>query len=113
MKTVLTSRLGAPTRVANGTSSTALGPSASGQVLEWLSERTVAVLREHGNEATSGSLVVVTRAYLELTRTRRNNVAIRPSTPYAYPWFLQLIEGFGWARNGDGLGTSGDFRPGP
>jgi hypothetical protein len=65
----------------------------------------VAVMKERGSTAASGYFVVITRAYLELIKTGRAvEIITRRPTPDSYPWFLQLIENFGWwPRNPDDL----------
>ena len=111
MKAALTRRLGPPTRQTVEEGHTASGSSTTGEVLEWLSERTVAVMKERGSAAASGYFVVITRAYLELIKTgRAAEIITRRPTPYSYPWFLQLIESFGWwPRNPDDLRVGSDL----
>jgi len=83
MRTVLTKRLGAPTRE---------GGRPEMEVLEWRGERTLATL-------TRDYFVVVTREYAELLEAAAAaSPAERPS-PASYPWYLELVEGFGWARS--------------
>jgi hypothetical protein len=97
VKAALIRQLGAPTRETDD------------EVLEWLGDKTVAVMRERGNAAASGYFVVITRAYLDLVKTGlAANVVTRRSTPYSRPWFLQLVEGFDWARNRDDLSVGSD-----
>ena len=100
MKAALTKQFGPPTRQANEDGHTTSGASGAGQVMEWLGERTVAVMKEHGSTAASGYFVIITRAYLELIKTGlAADVVAWRSTPFSYPWFLQMVERFDWARD--------------
>ena len=83
MRAVLTKGLGAPTRESG---------RPEMEVLEWRGERTLATL-------TRDYFVVVTREYAELLEAAAAaSPAERPS-PASYPWYLELVEGFGWARS--------------
>jgi hypothetical protein len=96
MQAALTQRLGAPTRKA---------PEASAGILEWRHERTIArLMPDH--------FVVITRAYAALLEAPELPRPAEPPTPASYPWYLQLVEGFPWARNPGFRGPGSDqFNP--
>ncbi len=92
MKSALLSQLGPPTRRAS--------EAAGGEALEWIGDDTQAVLKG-GSANASGSFVVVTRWYVELLAERKKDVksrfADRPLM--SYPWVIQIVERFEWARD--------------
>ncbi len=105
MKAALMKGFGAPTRQSHEGGQAAAGTPATGEVLEWLGEGTVAVMKEHGRTAASGYFVILTRDYSELlTAAPAHDVPTQRPTPMSYPWFLQLVEGFEWARDRESPG---------
>ena len=82
MRSMLTKDLGTPTRKS--------GPTEI-EVLEWRGERTLATL-------TRDYFVVVTREYAALLEATPSTFPAERPYPASYPWYLELVEGFGWAR---------------
>jgi hypothetical protein len=80
MRATLVKRFGPPTRRAAG-----------GGAVEWWGDRTIATL-------ATDHFVVVTRAYLAFLEAPAISPCAWP-TPASYPWYLQLVEDFAWARN--------------
>lgn len=97
VKSLIIHRLGPPTRTTMRVVS-AVGEMATGEVLEWAGEQTTAALKEYGGGGPSGHFVVVTRAYRAVI-TGGAASGRRASHVVSYPWFLELIEGFRWARD--------------
>jgi hypothetical protein len=94
MKSALLSRLAPPTRQTLET--------ASGEVLEWTGNSTHSVLKTGGGADGSGYFFVVTKRCVNLPvegeRSPEMGLALRPNL-MSYPWFIQLVEGFEWARH--------------
>jgi hypothetical protein len=97
MRASALSRLGQPTRQSSRWVSSSDGDLVTSEVLEWSGERTLAVLKEHGLTGPGGFLAVVTRAY-HSTLGECAPAGRRPDHAVSYPWFMGVIEGFGWAR---------------
>jgi hypothetical protein len=72
------------------------------------------VLKARGATGPSGYFAIVTRAYRDFLaddvhafqpeRSEPESSGLGyagtlPRNPVSYPWFLELIEGFSWARN--------------
>jgi hypothetical protein len=98
LRSAALAQLGPPMLTATGWVSSEDGFLVAGEVLEWSGERTLAVLREHGPRGPGGHFTVVTRAYRDAVTAARV-AGRRPENPMSYPWFLELIEGFAWARD--------------
>ena len=83
MRAMLTKDLGVPTRES--------GPTGL-EVLKWRGDRTLATL-------TRDYFVVVTREYAALLEATPSAWPAERPTPVSYPWYLELVEGFWWARS--------------
>jgi hypothetical protein len=69
--------------------------------LEWRGERTIARLMPD-------YFVVVTRAYAALLDAPAALPRAELPTLASYPWYLQLVEGFAWARDPGFRGPGSD-----
>jgi|RhiMetdeSRZDD1v2_1073273.scaffolds.fasta_scaffold796677_2 hypothetical protein len=92
MRVALLQRLGPPRREGEGEYT---------EGLEWRGERTIARLMPD-------YFVVVTRAYAALLDALPIPPRAEPPALASYPWYLQLVEGFAWARNSGFRGPGSD-----
>ncbi len=83
IRAILTKGLGAPTHQSG---------RLEMEVLEWHGERALATL-------TRDYFVVITREYAALLEATPSVFPAERPYPASYPWYLELVEGFGWARS--------------
>jgi hypothetical protein len=110
VRSTLVRQFGPPARERIESRDDAVDDAGVVEVLEWDWDRTVAVMRESGDAATSGYFVIVTRDYRDLiteyeraaARRRADGEVTQPvlwRNPSSYRWFLQVLESFNWAKS--------------